>query len=245
MPRITCTEGHSVETGETTCSEGHPISQGATAPQMLSISPADLQKIISSAVEGATKMIMQTSQPASSAPQTQSKKKAKRPDPVRPVIDLDSAEGDWEFFLSEWTRYKRQAELDNQVDVTDELQAACTKDLRKELFDFVGQSTLNTLDEDSLLAKIKAIAIKGKNKSVHRQEFYGMKQDTGQPIQAFVGKLKSKALHCDFTVKCNNTNCRQINSYAESMISDGSRMCRHVHPRRSTCQRCSTTNLPI
>ena len=78
MPRITCTEGHSVETGETTCSEGHPISQGATAPQMLSISPADLQKIISSAVEGATKMIAnitQTSQPAALLPNRSPRKK--------------------------------------------------------------------------------------------------------------------------------------------------------------------------
>jgi hypothetical protein len=106
-------------------------------------------------------------------------------------------------------------------DATLELRACCSTELRKELFDFTGADALNALNEDQLLEKIKTLAIKGKNKAVHRQEFYAMSQAPGQPIQAFIAKLRSKAEHCQFTFKCVSAACnRQTNSYAESMVAD-------------------------
>ena len=55
-----------------------------------------------------------------------------------------------------------------------ELKAACSLDLRREIFDFVGSPGMSDISEQDLLVHIKTLAVKGKNKSVHRKEFYGM-----------------------------------------------------------------------
>ena len=210
-----CTEGHDLEEGEDVCSEGHPLHPGgAIAKDTFTISNQSLNDIIKNAVAGA--LAAQNASREHPPPRT----RVKKPNPVRPIIDLDSSEGDWDFFIAEWGRYKRQAEIKDS-EVTDELQDACSKELRKDIFDFVGPSVVETLNEKTLLEHIKTLAIKGKNKAVHRKEFYGMSQAPGQPVQAFVGKLKSKAAHCNFTVKCTSNLCQhQTNSYAELMVSD-------------------------
>ena len=85
----------------------------------------------------------------------------------------------------------------------------------------MGSAGLENISEDDLLIQIKTLAVKGKNKSVHRKEFYAMNQAPGQPIQAFVTKLKGKAMNCNYSIKCNSAACgHQVNSYAEHMIAD-------------------------
>ena len=178
------------------------------------ISDQQLQAIIKSAIEGALAAQNASQQHA------EIQNTVKKPKRVRPTIDLSSNEGDWDFFTSEWKRYKRQTELKNS-DITDELREACSKELRKELHDFVGATTLDICDEDTLLAHIKTLAVRGKNKAVHRKEFYSMRQAPLQPVQTYVSQLKSKAAHCNFTLRCSSDLCNhQSNSYMESMVSD-------------------------
>ena len=64
----------------------------------------------------------------------------------RPEIDLGCNEVQWAFFLDEWESYKRRTSLIDDLKF-DELRASCTKELRKTLFDFVGSSTLATINE--------------------------------------------------------------------------------------------------
>ena len=114
---------------------------------------------------------------------------------------------------------KRRAGISGP-DTTLELRATCSTTLRRSLFDFMGKDTLGSADKEGLLNHIKNIAVKGKNTAVHRQEFYGMAQVAEQPIQAFVGQLRSKAMQCDFTTKCTSSGCSQNVSYSEAMVSD-------------------------
>ena len=139
--------------------------------------------------------------------------------PERPQIDIESSESQWAFFLDEWDTYKRRAGISGP-DTTLELHATCSTTLHHSLFDFMGKDMLGSADEEGLLNHIKNISVKGKNNAVHRQEFYGMAQRAEQPIQAFVGQLRSKAAQCDFTTKCTSSRCSQNVSYSDAMVSD-------------------------
>ena len=128
--------------------------------------------------------------------------------PERPEIDLGFSETQHAFFLDEWKIYKRRAALKPEH-ITDELRACCSKDLRKTLFDFVGSTTLSSLGEDELLEKIKATAVIGKNKAVHRKEFYELQQAPDEPVNRYVANLRAKAEGCNFTLKCTAVGCEQ------------------------------------
>ena len=154
--------------------------------------------------------------PQSSSPNSA---KARVKTAERPEIDVGSNEDQWEFFLHEWDLYKRRTLLEVSR-VSDELRACCTKDLRKVLFDFVGGTALDGLSEPQLLKQIKVAAVVGKNTAVHRKEFHAILQAPGETINAFVAKLKSKAERCNFKIECAADACRQVNSYAEAMVSD-------------------------
>ena len=138
----------------------------------------------------------------------------KKPD--RPTIDLGASESQWDFFVDEWAIYKRRSGVSDD-DAKLELRAACSLELRRHLFDFIGSSSLNSCNEDALLKYIKQVAVKGKNPAVHRQEFYALRQCPEEPIQQFVAKLQSKASHCAFTTKCA---CNKQVSYGEPMVMD-------------------------
>ena len=136
--------------------------------------------------------------------------------PDRPSIDLNSTESKWAFFKNEWELYKRRAKL--PASSPEELRACCSQELRLELFNYVGPSVIDNLNESDLLKKICQLSVKGKNKAVHRQEFYSLQQEPGMPAQQFVSKLRAKAENCTFLVKC--PGCSENVSYAQPMISD-------------------------
>ena len=123
----------------------------------------------------------------------------------RPEIDVGCSESQWSFFMDEWKSYKRRTAL-SDAKVVDELRASCTKELRKVLFDLVGGPTLETISENELMVKIKSAAVIGKNKVVHRKEFYSTRQSPGEHLNFFVARLKAKSEHCDFTIKCSNAD---------------------------------------
>ena len=88
------------------------------------------------------------------------------------------------------------------------------------LFQILGNS-IEECDEKTLLSEIRNVAVKWKNTAVHRQEFYNTKQEDGQTTQQFLAKLKSKAEHCSFQLKCTSALCNhQLNSYTSSMVAD-------------------------
>ena len=127
--------------------------------------------------------------------------KAKRPD--RPVINAGIDDREWTLFLDTWSRYKHMIGATELVTIRMELRAACSADVNKMLFEFVGPEVLNECSEEELLAHIKAIAVKQIHHEVHQMNFHMMSQDEGEPITRFVARLKSQAFLCQFNVRCS------------------------------------------
>ena len=95
--------------------------------------------------------------------------------PKKPVIELDSSNGDWALFMNTWNWYKEMCKLTNLSTICNELRTACTPELNRLLFDLMGAEALNTASEDPLLQYIKLIAVRGLHKEVRQQNFHSMK----------------------------------------------------------------------
>ena len=80
------------------------------------------------------------------------------------------------------------------LEATLELYAVCTPQLRRALFDFLGQDTLAVVDESSLLAHIQQEVAKGKDTVVHSQEFDSMMQLQDEPIRCLLASCMPKQL---------------------------------------------------
>ena len=148
--------------------------------------------------------------------------------PERPSIDIDLTEGEWAIFEDRWSRFKRMANLTQDVEIRDNLRQCCATQLNKRLFDVKGVATLNNATEVNLLQWIKDIAVKGVHKEVHRTQFVSLKQRQGETITSFYGRLKSEAALCDFAQRAPNTcgvnACHCANhgarvSYQEDMVA--------------------------
>ena len=182
----------------------------------IQLTPDQLKDIMQSAVTAA----LQAVQPDADAPSQAITPRSNVKRPQRPEIDIGVNESQWSFFEDEWSCYKRRASLAD-TEIVDELRSTCTKELRKLLFDYLGSSGFEGITEIDLLKQIKSAAVISKNTSVHRKEFYSIRQSPGESVKLFVARLKAKAEHCDFKVKCGSADCdNQSNSYVESMIAD-------------------------
>jgi hypothetical protein len=142
----------------------------------------------------------------------------KRRPPERPSIETNADDSDWALFLDSWERYKKMTKLQPGQDTILELRAACSQEVNKLLFEFIGAATLNSsqLDEKTLLGHIQSVSVRGVHKEVHRMNFSKLTQSNGETITHFVSRLNSKASLCDFHVQCS---CTTKVPFAEEMVS--------------------------
>ena len=145
------------------------------------------------------------------------KKKTKTPD--RPTIDANIDDREWELFKDSWRRYKTMTDLTEVDDIRMELRAACSKDVNRLLFEFVGATILDTATEDDLLTHIRSVAVKGTHKEVHRLNFSKLSQMEGETITQFTARLKSQAALCQFTIVCGDHHLPKRISFADEMVS--------------------------
>ena len=103
--------------------------------------------------------------------------------------------------------------------IRDELRSACSNEVNKLLFEYVGATRLNACSESDLLAHIKSVAVKVTHKAVHRVEFDKMFQNDGETITRYVSQLNAKAFLCEFEIQCSCTP-QQVVSYAEERVSE-------------------------
>ena len=103
--------------------------------------------------------------------------------------------------------------------IRDELRSACSNEVNKLLFEYVGATRLNACLESDLLAHIKSVGVKDTHKAVHRVEFDKMFQNDGETITRYVSRLNAKAFLCEFEIQCSCTP-QQVWSYAEERVSE-------------------------
>lgn len=149
--------------------------------------------------------------------QNQTKPKTKSPE--RPIVNADTDEQEWELFKDSWNRYKTMTAITNANMIRLELRAACSKDVNRLLFEYVGAETLNVATEEEMLGFIKSVAVKDTHKEVHRMKFFRLCQMDGETITQFVARLRSHAILCQFKIACSNHPEPMSVSFADEMIT--------------------------
>ena len=150
-------------------------------------------------------------------PNTTTRPKTKAPD--RPIINVNTDEREWELFKDSWNRYKAMTGINNPDALRMELRAACSQDVNKLLFEYIGAETLDTSTENDLLEHIKRVAVKGTHKEVYRINFFRLSQMDEETITQYVACLKSQAVLCQFKVACTSHNPEVLINYADDMIT--------------------------
>ena len=119
---------------------------------------------------------------------TDSTSKSAKP-PSRPIVDIDTTDGEWAIFDDQWSRYKRMAKLTALDDIRDNLRQCCGPSLNKRLFDLKGPAVFNSATEEDLLLWIKQIAVKGAHMEVHRNNFVQLKQKQGETTTFYMAAI--------------------------------------------------------
>ena len=134
----------------------------------------------------------------------------------RPSIESGSTLEKWNFFMSRWQRYKKMSDMKDEA-VSCQLLECLEEELLLNLHRSKG-TTLDTMDEDTLLKEIKRLAVKVENTIVCRVKMRGMTQDHQEEIQHFAARLQGQATLCEYLMEC--PNCDNEVSYAEAEIVD-------------------------
>ena len=135
----------------------------------------------------------------------------------RPVVKMDMGEDDYLYFESRWESYKRATGLKDAQLIRDQLLAACSEDLSRDLFRLVG-SAIQLLTEEKLLKKIKELAVRPQNNLINVVKLLGLEQERDEPIKNFLARLKGAANVCKLTVKCTAQECREDVSYSDQVV---------------------------
>ena len=161
---------------------------------------------------------LRTTTTTNNNPSGQQKPKTKAPD--RPIVNTNTDEREWELFKDSWGRYKLLAGITDDNLIQMELRAACSQDVNKLLFEYVGAATLNSATEEELLTHIKSIAVKGTCKEVHRMNFFKIIQMEGETITQFVARLRAQAVLCQFRIEHTDSDGQiHLLSYVDDMVS--------------------------
>merc|ERR1712030_126200 len=94
----------------------------------------------------------------------------------RPQIELGVSQNDFLFFEDEWASYKRSCEIRDETEMRDQLQAACSEDLRRNLLNCLG-SKLKTLTEQQMMDEIQKLAVLAQNNLIKVVQVLALPQD--------------------------------------------------------------------
>merc|ERR1712096_159302 len=134
----------------------------------------------------------------------------------RPEIAAEMSDEDWNYFLCRWEAYKKATSLEGE-DIVLQLMECCCEQLRRDHHrNYPGPKT--TVTETSRLAEIKQIAVRAKNRAVNRVKLNTLRQDKGEPIRKFAGRIRSLATVSDYSVSC--TQCKVAVTYTDEVIMD-------------------------
>ena len=136
----------------------------------------------------------------------------------RPELTSDVSEEDWTYFESRWKHYKKACGLTVEDTVT-QLLECCNEGLRRDHHrTFSGANEIN--DEVTVLAQLKQIAVSKRNVTVNRVKLGTLKQDRGETVRKFAGRVKSLASVSGYTVKCSKVGCNTDVTYQEPVVID-------------------------
>jgi len=134
----------------------------------------------------------------------------------RPEIAAEMSDEDWNYFLCRWDAYKKATYLEGD-DTLLQLMESCCEQLRRDHHRNYPNSQASSTEE-SRLAEIKQIAVRAKNRAVNRVKLNTLRQDKGEPIRKFAGRIRSLATVSAYSVTC--TQCKVAVTYTDEVIMD-------------------------
>ena len=155
--------------------------------------------------------------PVKNPPVSASHANAKPEKAKRPEMAAEVSDEDWAYFLSRWDEYKRATALTGD-DVVIQLMECCSEELRRDHHRTFPKVEGDTATESSRLLQLKQLAVRKKNRAVNRVKLGTMKQDKGEPVRKFCGRVRSLATVSEYTVQC--TACQVPVPYTEAVIMD-------------------------
>ena len=130
--------------------------------------------------------------------------------PRRPSLSVGLSESDWSFFVTKWKRYVRQTKVSGQQ-LVDELWSCMDTDLEKLAF---GDGSPHS-DEDTLLQKIKTLAVTTLHPSLHAVTLHQMKQEANETTKAYSTRVRATAYNCCLEKVCTKSECSEKISFVE------------------------------
>ena len=108
---------------------------------------------------------------------------------------------DWAYFLSRWDDYKLSTSLKGG-EIVLQLMECCCEQLRRDHHRTYPKTGVGTVTEETRLSELKQLAVRQKNRMVNRVKLGTLKQDKGEPVRKFYGRVHSLASVSEYTVSC-------------------------------------------
>ena len=143
----------------------------------------------------------------------------------RPTVNEGRSLEDWLYFEQRWQEYKYATRVAG-LDLIYQLLYCCNPDgLRRKNLVRVHRDNLASCNESELLANIKKLAVRTENAMVARDILSKMRQDREEPVRAYSARLKGQARVCQFTARCQCSNCPNHDAcvgvdYSDTMVRD-------------------------
>ena len=109
----------------------------------------------------------------------------------RPEISPDMSTDKWAYFLTRWKAYKEGCNLSDS-DAKSQLMECMVETVREDHYRQYGEAHADSLEV--LLEQVKQVSVKKSNRAVLRDSLYNLKQERGEPIRKFVGRIRSIAV---------------------------------------------------
>ena len=137
----------------------------------------------------------------------------------RPELSAEVSDEDWAYFLSRWGDYKKSTALEGE-EIVLQLMECCCEQLRRDHHRTFsnGEEGTGTPTETERLAQLKQLAVRKKNRAVNRVKLGTLKQDKGEPVRKWAGRVRSLATVNEYSVVCKK--CQGPVSYTDAVIMD-------------------------
>ena len=136
----------------------------------------------------------------------------------RPTITTGCSQDDFEFFKSEWDRYKAHSKEKDDCILRDHLILCADEGLRKTLHRTLGDSIKST-KMDELLKVIQEIAVVKQSELLNLVNLLEQSQDRGESIRQYVARLRGMANLCgNKLIPCSVPECNGRKTFKDTLI---------------------------
>ena len=136
----------------------------------------------------------------------------------RPSVTTGCSQDDFEFFKSEWDRYKDHSKEKDDGVLRDHLILCTDESLRKTLHRTLGDS-IKTATMDDLLMAIQEIAVVKQSELLNLVNLLEQSQDRGESVRQYVARLRGMANLCGNKLTlCSVPTCNGKKMFKDTLI---------------------------